>query len=63
MKKIKTMNIKKATNSQLPATESKKEKKTLSNNQNRNRSFGMEIIWKAISWEREGGEWEKWCRD
>ena len=52
------MNSKKATNSQLSTTEFKK-KKNQANNQNRNRITDMEIIWRVISGEGEGGQWEK----
>ena len=52
-KKIKTMNIKMAINSQLSTTESKKTNQA--NNQNRNRIINMEITWRVISWEREEG--------
>ena len=55
------MNIKMAINSQLSTTESKKT--NYANKQNRNRIIGMEIIWRVISWEGEGGEWGKRCRD
>ena len=51
------MNIKMATNSQLSTTESKKA--NLANNQNRNRIIDMELTWRVISWEGEGGEWRK----
>ena len=61
-KKIKTMNIKKATNSQLSTPESKtKQNKTklnkLANIQNRDRIIGMGVIWRVMSWEGEEGEW------
>ena len=51
------MNIKMATNSQLSTSESKTKttKNNYANNQNRNRIIGMEIIWRVISWEGEGG--------
>ena len=42
-----------AINSQLLATESKKQTK-LSKHQNRNRIIDMEIIWRVMSWEGEG---------
>ena len=51
-----------AINSQLLATESKKQTK-LSKQQNRNRIIDMEVIWRVISWEREGGEWGQRCRE
>ena len=54
-KKIKTMNIKKITNSQLS--------NNLSKQPNRNRIIGMEINWRVISWEEERGEWRKMCSD
>ena len=53
-KKLKTMNIKMETNSQLSTTESKKTNQA--NEQNRNRIVYMEITWRVISWEAEGGE-------
>ena len=64
-KKIKTMNIKMASNSQLSTTESKNknENKNLTSNQNRNRIIGMGIIWRLISWAEKGGERGKWYRD
>ena len=59
------MYIKKATNSQLSTTESKKtnQKNTQANNENRNRIIDMEIIWRVISREGEEEEWGKRCRD
>ena len=60
-KKLKTMNIKMETNSQLSTTESKKTNQA--KNQNRNKIIHMEIIWRVISWVEEGREWEKRCRD
>ena len=60
-KKIKTMNIKMATNSQLSTTESKKINYT--NHQNKNRIIALEIIWRVISWKGEGREWGKRCRE
>ena len=51
------MNIKKATNSSLSTTESKNI--TYANKQNRNRSIGMEIIWRVISWEGKGEKGER----
>ena len=54
-KKIKTMNSRKATNSQLSASESKTTTtKKQANNQNRKRIEDMEITWRVISWEGEG---------
>ena len=56
------MNIKMAINSQLSTIESKKQtKKKL--NSTRNRFMEMEIIWRVISWEGDGGEWRKRCRE
>ena len=52
------MNIKKATNSQLSTTESKKKKKKL-RKENRYRIIGMEITWRVISYQGVGGEWGK----
>ena len=49
------MNIKRATNSQLSTTESKKTNQA--DNQNRNRIIGMKITWRVISGEVGGGEW------
>ena len=60
-KKIKTMNIKMATNLQLSTTESKIANHT--NNQNRNRIIDMEITWRIISREGKGGKWGKRGRD
>ena len=51
-----------ATDSQPSTTESKKKKNKLSN-QNRNRIIDMEIIWRVINWEWEGGDWGKRYRD
>ena len=48
-KKIKTMNIKVVTNSQLSTIESKRQ-----NKQNRNRIIYMDIIQRAISWQGKG---------
>ena len=50
-----------AINSQLSTFESKKTNKA--NKQNRNRIIDMEIIWRVISWEGEGKEGGKRCRD
>ena len=47
------MNTKMITHSQL-SIESKKTNQA--NNQNRNRITDMQIIWRVIIWEREGGE-------
>ena len=46
------MNIK-TTNSQLSTTESKT-KQNKANNQNRNGSIHVEIIWRVINWESKG---------
>ena len=54
------MNIKMATNAQLSTTESKKQTKQTSRTET---ITDMEIIWRVISWEEEGGEWGKRCRD
>ena len=32
-------------------------------NQNRNKIIDTQIIWRVISWEEEGREWGKRCRD
>ena len=53
------MNSKMTTNSQPSATEPKKQNKSQANNQNRNRITEMEITWRVISGEGEGGEWGK----
>ena len=59
-KKIKTMNTKMTTNSQLSKTEPKNvNKNKLSKQLDWNRIIDMEIIWRVISWEVEGGEWGK----
>ena len=54
-KKIKNMNSKMTTNSQLSTIEPKKNKtkqeQIYANNQNRNRITEMEITWRVISWE------------
>ena len=49
------MNTKKATNSQLSKTESKKQNKTKQTTRTGNRIIDMEITWRFISWEREKG--------
>ena len=56
------MNIKMATNSQLPTTESKNRNK-LSKQGEQERIIGMEITQRVISWKGEGGEREKRYRD
>ena len=54
-KKIKTMNSKMTTNSQLPTPQPKPKTKTNSaNNQNRNRITVIEIKWRDISGEERG---------
>ena len=53
------MNSKMARNSQLSTTESEK----LSKQADRNRIINMEIIWRVISWEVEGGGWGKMFRE
>ena len=55
------MNIKMAIKSQISTIESKKQ--TMQKKHNRNRIIDMEIIWRVISWDGEGGEWGKRCRD
>ena len=51
-KKIKTMNIKMATTSQLSTTESKKTKQTTRTGT----ESEMKITWRVINWEGEGKE-------
>ena len=54
------MNTKMTTNSQLSKTEPKNvNKNKLSKQLDWNRIIDMEIIWRVISWEVEGGEWGK----
>ena len=48
------MNIKMAINSQLSTIESKKQTKQTSRTERE--IIDMEIIWRVISWEGEGGE-------
>ena len=47
----------------LKTKTNKQAKNNQANNQDRNRIIDMEIIWRVIIWEREGGEWGKMCRD
>ena len=60
-KKIKSLNVKMAANSQLSTTKSKKASQA--NNENRNRTIDLEITWRVISWEKGGGDWGRRCRD
>ena len=53
------MNHKMTTNSELSTTESKKQTKQTT----RNRIIDMEIIWRVIRGEGEGGEWKQRYRD
>ena len=53
-KKIRMMNIKMETNSQLSTAEYKKNK--LSKQPEQEQNHRMEIIWRVISLEREGGK-------
>ena len=57
---IKNMNSKMTTNSQVSTTEPKKQKLS---KQNRNRITEMEITWRVISGERDGGEQGKRYRE
>ena len=56
------MNSKMTANSQLLTT-TPKTKTNSANNQNRNRSTEMEITWRIISGEVDGGEWGKRSRE
>ena len=59
-KKLKTMNGKMTTNSQLSTTEPKQKQKQKRKKQSKleqNRITEMEITWKVISREGEQGEW------
>ena len=56
-KKIKNMNSKMTTNSQLSTTEPKTTKTNKANNLNRNRITEMKITGRVISREGEGDEW------
>ena len=56
-----TMNIKMAIHFQLSTTECKKTNQA--NNQNRNRIIDLDITWKVISWEWEGGECGEMYKD
>ena len=60
-KRIKTMNIKMAINSQLSTIESKKQTKQTS--RTGTESQILEIIWRVISWEGKRRECRKRCRD
>ena len=54
------MNIKRATKSELLTTQletTQIKKKNKGNNQSRNKITGMEIIWRVIRWEGEGGKY------
>ena len=65
-KKIKNMNSKMTTNSQLSTTEPKQKQKQKRKKQSKleqNRITEMEITWKVISREGEQGEWGKRYRE
>ena len=50
------MNIKMATNSQLSTSTIESKKTNYANRQNRNRIVDMQIIWRVVSSEGEGGK-------
>ena len=63
MKKIKTMNSKMITNSQLSITEPKKKKKELSKQLEQEQIHRNRDHMEDYQWGREGGEWGKRHRE